>query len=264
MPRLQCNNLQAAHIGDPTAIVNALGIDLCKREGPMLKPHGKTARNKYQRRGTALGRPVAAFLVLLLTGSLAFAGSSKVSQDLSKLSPSSNVNVIVQYYNAAGTADTNAATAVGATDEQSVGQSKLNRYTMTPAAAAKLAANSNVKYISPDRPLKGASFDTNIMAVNADLATNLGYDGTGISIAVIDSGVNSINDLKSRVVYFENLDPSSRPSFRPVRARYSRGRRHPRGVEPARAACTAMSPCGCGFQRKHHQPARARCQWPGD
>jgi serine protease AprX len=175
----------------------------------MLKQQGKTRVNKNQRHGAALGGRVAAFLVLLLTGSLAFAGSSKVSKDLSNLSSTSNVNVIVQYYNAAGTADTNAATAVGATNHKAFGKGKLHRYTMTPGAAAKLVANSNVKYISPDRPLKGASFDTNIMAVNADLATNLGYDGTGIGVAVIDSGVNSVNDLKNRVVYSENLDPSS-------------------------------------------------------
>lgn len=150
---------------------------------------------------------LAAFFVL--AANMAFAAAPKVSKDLSKLPSTSNVGVIVQYFNPAGSADATAATAVGASNRRAFGKGKLNRYNMTPAAAAKLVAQSNVKYISVDRPIKGASFDTNITAVSADLATNLGYDGTGIGVAVIDSGVNPVNDLKDRVVYSENFDPSS-------------------------------------------------------
>src|SRR5207302_534815 len=92
---------------------------------------------------------------------------------------------------------------------------KGNRYTMPAAAAAKLASlDANVKYISPDRPLQGA-MNNAVPAVNADLAHNWGYNGAGIGLAVIDSGVNPVWDLTqagnskvSRVVYSQNFDPS--------------------------------------------------------
>src|SRR6266436_6072942 len=75
--------------------------------------------------------------------------------------------------------------------------------------------DSNVKYVSLDRPLKGA-MDLAVPAVGADIARSLGYAGTGAGVAVIDSGLNSVLDLmqagstkSSRVVYSQNFDPSA-------------------------------------------------------
>jgi len=52
--------------------------------------------------------------------------------------------------------------------------------------------------------------------VAADVAHSWGWDGTGIGIAVIDSGVNAVADLgvpgsknSSRIVYSQNFDPSA-------------------------------------------------------
>jgi serine protease AprX len=51
--------------------------------------------------------------------------------------------------------------------------------------------------------------------VNADLVQSLGYDGTGVGVAVIDSGVNSVFDLTqagskaSRIVYSQNFDTTA-------------------------------------------------------
>jgi serine protease AprX len=150
-----------------------------------------------------------------MTASLAFGGSSKLSKDLQNLPSGQAANVIVQYYKTPTTTDTSAATSAGATKLKKLGSFKGHGFSMSGAAAAKLVSlNSNVKYISPDRPLKGA-MNFAVPAVNADLAHNLGYDGTGVGVAVIDSGVNSVADLgasgssSSRVVYSENFDPSA-------------------------------------------------------
>jgi serine protease AprX len=119
--------------------------------------------------------------------------------------------VVVQYYNAPGTADDNAAASAGATNGKKLGHYKGKGWTMSSSAAAKLVSlDANVKYISPDRPLKGA-MNYAIPAVNADLAHNLGFDGTGVGVAVIDSGVNPVADLSSgnRIVYSQNFDPSA-------------------------------------------------------
>src|SRR2546428_8815341 len=77
-----------------------------------------------------------------------------------------------------------------------------------------ISKDSNIKYVSLDRPLKGA-MDYAGPAVGADIARSLGYDGTGVGLAVIDSGVNSVLDLTqagsktSRIGYSETLDPST-------------------------------------------------------
>ena len=72
-----------------------------------------------------------------------------------------------------------------------------------------------VKYISVDRPLRMASYSVMEITVGADLAHNLSYDGTGVGVAVIDSGVNATPDLgvpgsekSSRIVYSANFDTS--------------------------------------------------------
>ena len=63
---------------------------------------------------------------------------------------------------------------------------------MPAAKLNSLAANNEVSYISPDRDLASASTTTDFYdsALNAPYAWQLGYDGTGIGVAVIDSGIN--------------------------------------------------------------------------
>src|ERR1039457_5722701 len=57
-----------------------------------------------------------------------------------------------------------------------------------------LAKLPNIAYISPVRRVKGA-LDITTQAVNANLAWQYGWTGTGIGIAVIDSGISSRHDL---------------------------------------------------------------------
>jgi serine protease AprX len=69
-----------------------------------------------------------------------------------------------------------------------------------------LSNQPNVSYISLDRSL-GATLDYSANGVNAPVAWNSGWDGTGVGVAVIDSGIYSHPDLlsarsgQSRVVY---------------------------------------------------------------
>src|SRR5260370_6393991 len=54
-----------------------------------------------------------------------------------------------------------------------------------------------------------------VPAGGADIANSLGNEGTGVGVAVIDSGVNQVWDLQagatktSRIVYSQNFDPSA-------------------------------------------------------
>src|SRR5713226_7958318 len=172
------------------------------------------SRTRTNRACSGTGRWMG-LLALVLTATLGWGQSSKLSKDLQSLPSTSSVNVIVQYYTPPSTTDANAAKSVGATNGKALGLIKGNKYGMTLASAQKLVTlDTNVKYISVDRNLR-ATLDTADVAVGADIARSLGYDGTGVGVAVIDSGVNTIDDLgvpatgHTRVVYSANFDASS-------------------------------------------------------
>jgi serine protease AprX len=83
-------------------------------------------------------------------------------------------------------------------------------YSLPASALAGLAADPDVAYIAPDRELHGL-LDLSTAAVNASAAANYDLDGTGIGIAILDSGVTLVNDLKvlgsggSRIVYSQDF-----------------------------------------------------------
>src|SRR5262249_19493992 len=85
-----------------------------------------------------------------------------------------------------------------------------------------LEKHPDVAYVSPDRPNK-ASFDDAPPAVLGDLARqHYAVDGTGIGVAIIDSGVYNHDDLQrpgsnqSRIVYSQSFvpgDPSANDAY---------------------------------------------------
>src|SRR2546426_11827718 len=157
-------------------------------------------------------REHAVLCVLILTvAGLASGQSAKLSPDLQALPGGAAVNVIVQYHNPPSSGELNSASAVGAAKGKALGLVNAYRWTMSPGNVQQLLGrDANVKYVSVDRPLKGA-MNLAVPTVNADLAQNLGYDGTGVGVAVIDSGINPIADLTgipsktSRIVYSQNF-----------------------------------------------------------
>ena len=86
-------------------------------------------------------------------------------------------------------------------------------YSMTAAQVHELANNPEVVYVSLDRKI-AATMDYANPAVDAQLALAAGFDGTGVGIALIDSGVTEVKDLdspgpglsgRSRVVYSQSF-----------------------------------------------------------
>ncbi len=175
------------------------------------KPMGRWARHS-----AAWGKRFGVLVLVLLAASWSAAQSSKLSRDLQSLPSSATVTVLVQYYNPPASTDLNAAKGLGASNGKGLGLVKGYRWTMSQGQLSNLISkDSNIKYISLDRPLQGA-MNNAVPAVGADIAHNLGYDGTGVGVAVIDSGVNSVWDLTqagnnkaSRIVYSQNFDPSA-------------------------------------------------------
>jgi serine protease AprX len=84
-------------------------------------------------------------------------------------------------------------------------------YSMPASALASLAADPEVVYISPDRPVHASStvapvLDYHTDAINAPAAWAQGLDGTGIGVAVIDSGIANVSDLNAgNVVYSQDF-----------------------------------------------------------
>jgi len=77
---------------------------------------------------------------------------------------------------------------------------------------AALSADPDVESISLDRPLR-ASLDYTPETVSRHIAEQYGFDGRGIGVAIVDSGIRTSKDFnnpvtgKSRIVYQESFVP---------------------------------------------------------
>src|SRR6202522_217462 len=151
-------------------------------------------------------------ILLIVSGTLAYASNPKLSPDLQKVN-GGKVQVVVQYNSAPAALDLQLLSTLG---------SILNSLPLVNGIVANLplvnvltlSNQSNVKYISLDRALT-PSLSNAAPAVNAFAAWQSGYTGAGVGIALIDSGVSNHPDLKggflglSRVVWNQSFVPGN-------------------------------------------------------
>ncbi|MBZ5593384.1 MAG: S8 family peptidase [Acidobacteriia bacterium] len=144
----------------------------------------------------------------LLAGTL-YADRHKISKDLAdKLGQDGDVDVIVQYQQDPSDADLAKLAVKKARLKDHWKRFRAASLTAPGSALDALSDDANVVYVSPDREVR-AQFDYSEQAINAPYAWQIGLDGTGVGIALIDSGVDDADDLqransnKSRVVYRE-------------------------------------------------------------
>ncbi|MGC1961517.1 MAG: S8 family serine peptidase, partial [Candidatus Sulfotelmatobacter sp.] len=167
---------------------------------------------------------LCALLLIVVTGTLAYADNSKLSPELQGNTSTEPVQVIVQY--APGT-QVNCSGLLGlldclVNDVLKLGGKIIGQLPLINGIVAQLDGNgiqslsnhSNVVYISSDRPLQ-SSLSNAAYAVNAPFAWQSNYIGTGVGVALIDSGVNNHPDLDlgilplSRVVYQQSFVPGN-------------------------------------------------------
>src|SRR5882724_134114 len=138
--------------------------------------------------------------------------SSRFDQSSSKM-----VKVIIQYKQPVATSQE----APGERDLKNQGALLHTRFSSIRATVMsvpawmipQIAKNPNVAYVTPDRPVQMADSQDEdpITATSRDVAaTQFSVDGTGVGVAVIDSGVSDHPDLHnasgaSRVVYSESF-----------------------------------------------------------
>jgi serine protease AprX len=165
----------------------------------------------------AWGNKALMLCAIVLTASLAFAGSRKLSRELENVQPGSTIDVIVQYKQVPTEAHYQRMKGRGGLEKARLHSIKAAAFSLPVSALRDLDADPDVAYVSPDRPVGSTAstpdfYDT---AVNAAYGWGLGYDGTGIGVAVIDSGINTsgMKDLNKwasnskRVVYSQSFVP---------------------------------------------------------
>jgi len=159
---------------------------------------------------------VTATLLMFATAAFAVSGKGKygphAAPDLDKfpVNPDGTVSVIVQL--APGTPPGQVKQFARSINQNLTGIGAVAA-NVPVKMLEKLLSNGWVTYVSPDRPNK-PSWDDAPPPVNAEVARqNYGVNGTGIGIAVIDSGVYPHDDLMtadmkaSRIVYSESFVP---------------------------------------------------------
>lgn len=163
-------------------------------------------------------------LLLIVSASPAYANDSKISPELQGYQSNQQVQVIVQY--APGT-QVNCSGLLGlvdclVNDVLALGGTIVGQLPIINGLVAQLDGNaiqslsnqSNVVYISSDRPL-APSLSNAAYAVNAPYAWQSNFTGAGIGVALIDSGVSDHPDLYmgilpfSRVVYQQSFVPGN-------------------------------------------------------
>lgn len=150
-------------------------------------------------------------------------GHSKLAADLANfpLNSDGTVNVIIQFNQTPQARHFEMMAAHGGQLKFALEKINGAAYRIPVKQLAWLQNHPDVAYVSPDRPNKAAS-DEDTIAVNGDFARQqYGLDGTGVGIAVIDSGVFNHDDLQnaaggSRIVYSESFipgDPSTNDAY---------------------------------------------------
>ncbi len=154
-------------------------------------------------------------LITLLVAGLCLADGNKrkLSKDMEALKgrPSGGtVDVIIQFNQTPTDAHHQKVQNKGGVLKTKLDIIKGAHYSVPVESLDALADDPDVVYISPDRPVEG-SLDYVTAAVNAPIAWNIyGLDGSGIGIAIIDSGIHNYNDFKdasgkNRTVYLQDF-----------------------------------------------------------
>jgi serine protease AprX len=127
-------------------------------------------------------------VVILALVAVAAAKTEKLAPELRNQRDGHTVNVIVQY-KAQPTADDHRRLAThGARHNGDLSLIHGMMVSVPANRVDRLSDDPSVKFVSPDRRLGGYLTNT-APAINAPYAWSLGLDGSGIGVAVIDSGM---------------------------------------------------------------------------
>jgi serine protease AprX len=142
--------------------------------------------------------------------------TAKFSRDLQQAGDANGmVTVIVQHRQMPTSAHLKTMQGRGATIKSQFHTIRAVTMRVPVSMLAELAKDPNVAYITPDRPIRMAATNNEefATAVEADIAASqFALDGTGVGVAVVDSGISCYSDLRNasgvyRVVYSQSFIP---------------------------------------------------------
>jgi serine protease AprX len=142
---------------------------------------------------------------ILAFSSVVSANAAKLSPELQQVDANAVVPVIVQFFHQPVDSDHQRLSGRGASLRTKLGSVMGGAYRVPAYALQDLAQDPNVKYISPDRPIS-AKLDYSTAAINASAAWESAFVGSGIGVAVIDSGLTPVRDLTGKqLIYSEDF-----------------------------------------------------------
>src|SRR5215472_1775172 len=133
-------------------------------------------------------------LSLLLLLGTSWADDRKLSPELKGLHSADSMDVIVQFKVTPAQKHRDRIAAHGGLVKQHLHTVKGLLVNVPAWRVKQLSDDPDIAYVSPDRPVT-RQMNNSAVAVLANYAWNLGLDGTGIGVAVIDSGVHGVDDL---------------------------------------------------------------------
>ena len=160
-------------------------------------------------------------LGLLLSAGLILAAQPKLAPELELAADEQIVNVIVRFRQTPDDALVRRLEWRGARHKQQLASIRSAVFSAKARDLALLAADPDVEFIAPDRVVQatgntsftgGADYGWMTVTGLSTPTATLPYDGTGVAVAVLDSGMDDKEDLKgssgkSRQVYKESFVP---------------------------------------------------------
>ena len=137
--------------------------------------------------------------------------TGKIANDIDRRHPNDRIDVIVQFNVTPTAAHYQRMSARGATVRTKLHSIKAAAFTLPVSALSKLEKDPDIVYVSPDRTVSlKNNYESFASAVEAEVAEQqYGLDGTGVGVAVIDSGVADHVDFHTasgtRVVHSESF-----------------------------------------------------------
>src|SRR5262249_41370027 len=124
---------------------------------------------------------------------------------LQKVPPGESLDVIVQFTGPPSQADMTDLARSGGNLKRSLPNINGALIRLPRAALEGISHNPRVLYISPDRKLSG-KLEFAEPTTGANIAYSYGWTGSGVGVAIIDSGIYPYHpDLRSRVIHSENF-----------------------------------------------------------
>ena len=137
--------------------------------------------------------------------------SGKVAHDIDRRHPKDVIDVIVQFKVTPRALHYQKMAARGATLKTKLHSINAAAFTLPVSALSAMEKDADILYVTPDRAVSLKNeYESFASAVEADVAASqYGLDGTGIGVAVIDSGVADHKDFHNasgtRVVHSESF-----------------------------------------------------------